>query len=76
VLGAVATQTASSGCGTQLDHAVQATGYNAAGNYWIVRNSWGTDWGEAGFIYVQAGSNVCGLTAQAAITTPAEVSAS
>lgn len=32
--------TTSSGCGTSIDHAVQATGYNAAGNYWIVRNSW------------------------------------
>ena len=31
--------TTSSGCGTSIDHAVQATGYNAEGNYWIVRNS-------------------------------------
>ena len=27
----------SSGCGTSIDHAVQATGYNKAGNYWIIR---------------------------------------
>jgi len=31
-----------------LDHVVQAVGY--AAGYWIVRNSWGTDWGEDGFI--------------------------
>merc|ERR1712167_140275 len=36
--------TTSSGCGTSIDHAVQATGYNAAGNYWIVRNSWSESW--------------------------------
>lgn len=69
--GGIITQ--SSGCGTSLDHAVQATGYNAAGNYWIIRNSWGETWGEDGFVYVQYGHNVCGLTAQAAITTPTTV---
>ena len=36
------------------DHAIQLTGYNAPGNYWIVRNSWGTDWGENGYVYVAA----------------------
>lgn len=66
--------TASSGCGTTPDHAIQLTGYNAPGNYWIVRNSWGTDWGENGYVYVAYGSNVCGITTQAAITTPATVS--
>ena len=45
--------TTSSGCGTQLDHAVQATGYNAEGNYWIIRNSWGTGWGMEGFVHVE-----------------------
>merc|ERR1711904_599062 len=53
--------TASSGCGTTIDHAVQATGYNAEGNYWIVRNSWGED----GFVFVEYGANVCGITDQA-----------
>jgi len=57
--------TASSGCGTSIDHAVQATGYNAEGNYWIVRNSWGETWGENGFVWVEYGSNVCGITDQA-----------
>jgi C1A family cysteine protease len=61
--------TAASGCGTQIDHAVQATGYNAEGNYWIVRNSWGETWGENGFVYVEYGSNVCGITDQATIVS-------
>jgi hypothetical protein len=61
--------TASSNCGTSIDHAVQATGYNAEGNYWIVRNSWGESWGENGFVYVEYGANVCGITAQATIVS-------
>jgi len=49
------------------DHCVQLIGYNTANAtapYWIIRNSWGTDWGEQGFIYVQMGKNLCGLANQ------------
>jgi len=50
-----------------LDHCVQAVGYNmdASTPYWLVRNSWGTDWGEAGYIKLQYGDNTCGLTNEA-----------
>merc|ERR1712228_261302 len=61
------------GCGTSIDHAVQATGYNAEGNYWIVRNSWGESWGESGFVWVEYGANVCGITDQATIVTVEQV---
>merc|ERR1712216_426573 len=53
-----------SSCGTSLDHCVQAVGVNTASdgtNYWIVRNSWATDWGVDGYIYVQEGINACGI---------------
>lgn len=33
-------------------HAVSLVGFNDQERYWIVRNSWGSDWGEAGFIRV------------------------
>jgi len=68
--------TAEDGCGTALDHNVQVTGFNAEGNYYIVRNSWGTGWGEAGFINVEAGKNVCGIAMECAavVTCPAQTS--
>jgi cathepsin F/cysteine peptidase B len=45
----------------QLDHAVLAIGFNEASStpYWIIKNSWGASWGEAGYIYVAMGSNQC-----------------
>jgi C1A family cysteine protease len=33
-------------------HAVSIVGYNDAERYWIVRNSWGEDWGEKGFVRI------------------------
>jgi len=65
------------GCGTSLDHAVLAVGYTKVGllEAFIVKNSWGTDWGEAGYIYiwdsqtVNSGKGVCGILSQPMVPT-------
>jgi C1A family cysteine protease len=53
----------------KMDHAVQLVGYNADADepYWIVRNSWNTNWGEDGFIRLKMGENTCGIANLAAL---------
>jgi len=50
-------------CGTALDHCVQIVGWDVVKglNAWVVRNSWGTDWGNAGYLYVAMGEDACGI---------------
>jgi C1A family cysteine protease len=48
-------------CGKSVDHCVQAVGVDTS-SYWKVRNSWGTSWGESGFIRLKYGSNTCAIT--------------
>jgi C1A family cysteine protease len=50
-------------CGKSVDHCVQAVGVDAStSGYWKVRNSWGTKWGESGFIRLAYGANTCAIT--------------
>jgi C1A family cysteine protease len=36
-------------------HAVCIVGYDDGGGYWIIKNSWGTGWGESGFFRMAYG---------------------
>jgi len=51
-------------CGTgPINHAVQIVGVSIPGNYWIVRNTWGTRWGQDGYIWLEYGKNTCNMSA-------------
>lgn len=51
-------------CGQRLDHGVLAVGYGTEGGnpYWLVKNSWGDSWGEAGYIKIlKSDADLCGV---------------
>ncbi|KAK3162782.1 hypothetical protein QOZ80_1BG0093710 [Eleusine coracana subsp. coracana] len=59
-------------CGTDLDHGVAVVGYGVNEEdgtpYWIVKNSWGSTWGEGGYIRMQRGvgdGGLCGIAMEA-----------
>ena len=62
-------------CGTQLDHGVLVVGYSYDYEndmkYWIIKNSWGPEWGENGYIRilrdVEDERGLCGIAMQPSI---------
>lgn len=56
----------------ELNHGVLLVGYDDSNivPYYIIKNSWGTDWGDKGYMYIirnpnnENGTGMCGLTLQ------------
>ena len=42
-----------------VNHAVLVVGYTP--DYWIIKNSWGTEWGEEGYMKMKRGVNMCAI---------------
>ncbi|CAH2055669.1 unnamed protein product, partial [Iphiclides podalirius] len=57
-----------SGLARDLNHAVQLVGYDLSADvpHYIVKNSWGTAFGNGGYLNLAIGSNVCGLANEVA----------
>lgn len=67
-----------SSCGTNLDHGVVVVGYGvdsvSGKKYWKVRNSWGSAWGDKGYVLLERtdspnGSGTCGVAMMASYPT-------
>lgn len=54
-----------SNCATSINHAVLLVG--VVGGNWKIKNSWGTGWGESGYIRLAGTANTCGVCAYAGV---------
>jgi hypothetical protein len=68
-------------CGKKIDHAVLLVGYGAGSvseetvggtQYWKVKNSWNKSWGEAGYLRIAKGKDLCAIADGASYPTGTE----
>lgn len=52
-----------------INHAVQIVGYNFTGSipYYIARNTWGSEFGDNGYVKIKIGSNLCGIASEVSL---------
>ena len=58
-------------CNYAVNHAVVLVGWDDADQAWILRNSWGPDWGEDGYMRIRYGTSNVGYAANYVVYTPA-----
>jgi C1A family cysteine protease len=49
-------------CSSGGGHCTQAVGYASSGDYWIIKNSWATKWGNSGYLYLKRGKDLCKIS--------------
>lgn len=64
-------------CGSSpmdVNHAVLAVGYGVEDGipYWLIKNSWGTQWGDDGYFKMEMGKNMCGIATCSSYPTVSE----
>jgi C1A family cysteine protease len=61
-----------SGC-DKVDHDVNLVGWGVDSSnvsYWLVRNNWGTAWGDGGYFRIERGVNACVIEHGVRAVTP------
>ncbi|KAL6660619.1 hypothetical protein ACP70R_001654 [Stipagrostis hirtigluma subsp. patula] len=60
-------------CSENLDHGITIVGYGVATDsgtpYWLIKNSWGADWGDDGYFKLEMGVGACGIALFASYPT-------
>ncbi|RAL50817.1 hypothetical protein DM860_015964 [Cuscuta australis] len=60
-------------CGYGTRHAVAVVGYHTNPNYWIIKNSWGTVWGEDGYMRLARDPSIIGPCGKGLRTTTVDI---
>ncbi len=67
--GGVFSTNETSACNGGVNHAVVLTGWDDTTQTWVLRNSWGTSWGESGYMRIKWGTSNIGYAANYVVYT-------